>query len=135
MSLIIKRPVILKNIVTEEFKKRLMEDLSNTIKQIDIKIDQMNFQERRVIANDKQQGKEEIGVMRERLRQEKARQKRIRDDLQRKLNEIPSLEIGSEFISGTYDAPVKIEVGDNIMKKLSQAEIIIKNGIVVEIRD
>jgi len=133
MSLIIKRPVILKNIVTEKFKKQLIEDLSNTIKQIDIRIDQMNFQEKRIIANDKQQSRKDIARKCEELRKEKDRQKQIRDDLQRKLDEIPQLEIGSDFISGTYDAPVKIEVGDNIMEKLSYAEIIIEDGIVVKI--
>lgn len=135
MSLIVKRPVVLKNIVTEEFKKRLREDLSNAIKQINIRIDQMNFQEKRVITDDKQHSKKEIGVMQERLRQERVRQERVKNDLQRRLNEIPSLEIGSEFISGNYEAPVKIEIGDDIRQKLSQAEIIVKDGIVVETKE
>ena len=130
--MIIKRPVILKNIVTEKFKKQLTKNLSDAIKQIDIRIDQMNFQERRIGTTDKQP-RQEIATMREKLRQERVRQKRVRDDLQRRLDEIPHLEVGSEFISGTYDAPVKIEVGDNIMRKLSQAEIVIKDGIVVKI--
>ena|GEM_PF-1160821 len=133
MSLIIKRPVILKTIVTEEFKEQLTKNLSNTIKQIDIRIDQMNFREKKIIANDRQQIRQETALMREKLRQEKIRQEQIRDELQRKLDEIPSLEVGSEFISGTYDAPVKIEVGDNIMEKLSQAEIIIKDGVIINI--
>jgi len=131
MSLIVKRPVVLKNIVTEEFKKQLNSDLNNTIKQIDLRIDQINFQERRIIAN--KQNRKEITAVLEELRQEKARQEKIKNDLQKRLNEILQLEVDTEFISGTYDAPVKIEIGDNIRQKLSPAEIVVKDGIVVDI--
>lgn len=134
MSLIIKRPVVLKNIVTEKFKQQLMEDLSNAVKQIDIRINQMNFQERRISSTDKQQ-KKEIAMMREELRQERNRQEQIKNNLQRRLEQIPQLEVGSESVSGNYDAPVKIEVGDNIRTKLFPAEIIVKDGIVVDIKE
>jgi len=134
MSLIIKRPVILKNIVTEKFKQQLMEDLSNAVKQIDIRINQMNFQEKRISSTDKQQ-KKKIAMMREELRQERNRQEQIKNDLQKRLEQIPQLEVGSEFIGGNYDAPVKIEIGDNIRAKLFPAEIIVKDGIVVDIKE
>ncbi|HIE26991.1 TPA: hypothetical protein EYP66_06865, partial [Candidatus Poribacteria bacterium] len=32
-------------------------------------------------------------------------------------------------------SPVKIGVGDKIMAKLSQAEIIVKDGVVIQIRE
>lgn len=134
MSLIIKRPVILKNIVTEKFKQQLMEDLSNAVKQIDIRINQMNFQERRISSTDKQQ-KKNIAVMREQLHQERNRQEQIKNDLQKRLEQIPQLEVDSEFVGGNYNAPVKIEVGDNIRTKLFPAEIIVKDGIVVDIKE
>ena len=62
-------------------------------------------------------------------------EEQIKLSLQRKLEEVEKLEIGSEFITGTYDAPVKIEVGDDIRQKLSQAEIIVKDGIVISIKE
>ena len=71
--------------------------------------------------------------MRKELNIERDRQGQIRLDLKRKLDEIIQLDIGSVFTSGTYDAPVKIEVGDNIRSKLAQAEIIVKDGVVVQV--
>ncbi|HEX30745.1 YlqD family protein [Candidatus Poribacteria bacterium] len=135
MSLIVKRPVILKNIVTETFKKQLIEELSAAIKQIDMHLEQMEFQMRRTISELEKNDPRRARVAREEMMLERQRQEQIRHNLQKKLEEVSKLEIGSEFITGTYDAPVKIEVGDNIRQKLSQAEIIVKDGIVVGIRE
>jgi hypothetical protein len=51
------------------------------------------------------------------------------------LAEVEKLQIDQVFISGVYDSPVKIEVGDKIIAKLAQAEIIVKDGVVIEIRE
>jgi uncharacterized coiled-coil protein SlyX len=135
MSLIVKRPVILKNIVTEAFKKQLIEELSAAIKQIDMHLEQMEFQMRRTLSELEKSDPKRARAAREEMLMERQRQEQIKHNLQRKLDEVSNLEIGSEFITGTYDAPVKIEVGDNIRQKLSQAEIIVKDGIVVGIRE
>lgn len=131
MALFVKRPVILKNIVTKEFKDRLIEELGQALDQIDRWFEQEEFQSRRLISEAEKQGNSD--VVRKELNIERDRQGQIRLDLKRKLHEIIQLDIGSVFTSGTYDAPVKIEVGDNIRSKLAQAEIIVKDGIVVQV--
>ena len=131
MTLFVKRPVILKNIVTKEFKDRLIEELGQALDQIDRWFEQEEFQSRRLISEAEKQGNSD--VVRKELNIERDRQGQIRLDLKRKLDEIIQLDIGSVFTSGTYDAPVKIEVGDNIRSKLAQAEIIVKDGIVVQV--
>ena len=131
MALFVKRPVILKNIVTKEFKDRLIEELGQALDQIDRWFEQEEFQSRRLISEAEKQGNSD--VVRKELNIERDRQGQIRLDLKRKLDEIIQLDIGSVFTSGTYDAPVKIEVGDNIRSKLAQAEIIVKDGVVVQV--
>lgn len=131
MALFVKRPVILKNIVTKEFKDRLVDELGQALDQIDRWFEQEEFQSRRLISEAEKQGNSD--VVRKELNIERDRQGQIRLDLKRKLDEIIQLDIGSVFTSGTYDAPVKIEVGDNIRSKLAQAEIIVKDGIVVQV--
>ena len=130
MALFVKRPVILKNIVTKEFKDRLVDELGQALDQIDRWFEQEEFQSRRLISEAEKQGNSD--VVRKELNIERDRQGQIRLDLKRKLDEILQLDIGSVFTSGTYDAPVKIEVGDNIRSKLAQAEIIVKDGVVVQ---
>ena len=131
MTLFVKRPVILKNIVTKEFKDRLIDELDQALDQIDRWFEQEEFQSRRLISEAEKQGNSD--VVRKELNIERDRQGQIRLDLKRKLDEIIQLDIGSVFTSGTYDAPVKIEVGDNIRSKLAQAEIIVKDGVVVQV--
>ena len=131
MALFVKRPVILKNIVTKEFKDRLLDELGQALDQIDRWFEQEEFQSRRLISEAEKQGNSD--VVRKELNIERDRQGQIRLDLKRKLDEIIQLDIGSVFTSGTYDAPVKIEVGDNIRSKLAQAEIIVKDGVVVQV--
>ena len=131
MALFVKRPVILKNIVTKEFKDRLVDELGQALDQIDRWFEQEEFQSRRLISEAEKQGNSDI--VRKELNIERDRQGQIRLDLKRKLDEIIQLDIGSVFTSGTYDAPVKIEVGDNIRSKLAQAEIIVKDGVVVQV--
>ena len=131
MALFVKRPVILKNIVTKEFKDRLIDELDQALDQIDRWFEQEEFQSRRLISEAEKQGNSD--VVRKELNIERDRQGQIRLDLKRKLDEIIQLDIGSVFTSGTYDAPVKIEVGDNIRSKLAQAEIIVKDGVVVQV--
>ena len=131
MTLFVKRPVILKNIVTKKFKDRLIDELGQALDQIDRWFEQEEFQSRRLISEAEKQGNSD--VVRKELNIERDRQGQIRLDLKRKLDEIIQLDIGSVFTSGTYDAPVKIEVGDNIRSKLAQAEIIVKDGVVVQV--
>ena len=131
MSLFVKRPVILKNIVTSEFKTQLTTELKYAIGQINRWFEQEEFQSRRSITEAKRQGIAD--QVRKELNLERERQSQVRLNLQRKLDEVTQLEIDSIFASGTYDAPVKIEVGDDIRAKLSQAEIIVKDGIVVDV--
>jgi hypothetical protein len=73
--------------------------------------------------------------LRAQITEERDKQAQVRNNLKQKLEQVKQLEIDSLFVSGTYDAPVKIEVGDDIRTRLSQAEIIVKDGIVVQITE
>jgi predicted RNase H-like nuclease (RuvC/YqgF family) len=133
MSLIVKRPVILKNVVTSGFKSQVTEELENAMRQIDRWLEREEFQTRRLIVEAQRQNPRRADQLREELRQEREKQEQLRNNLNRQLEQVKQLEIDSLFVSGTYDAPVKIEVGDQIRQKLSQAEIIVKDGVVVQV--
>ena len=133
MSLFVKRPVILKNVVTSSFKSQLTKELEQAIGQIDRWLEQEEFQSRRLIAEAQKQDARRANQVREETDREREKQTQVRDNLEQRLKQVKQLQIDSLFVSGTYDAPVKVEVGDNIHAKLSQAEIIVKDGVVVQI--
>jgi hypothetical protein len=135
MTLYVKRPVLIKNVVTENFKKQMIEELSNAIKQIEIRLEQMEFRGRRMIADIGKKDQRKLSVLQEELKQEREKQRQLKEELEYKLAEIEKLQVGEVFVSGIYDSPVKIDVGDKIMEKLSQAEIIVEDGIVIQITE
>ena len=133
MAVIVKRPVILKNIVTPGFKEQLTKELEHTIRQIETWLQQEEFQSRRLIVEAQKRDPRRVNQLREEVHQEREKQEQVKNNLSEKLAQVKELEVDTLFISGTYDAPVKIEVGDDIRGKLSQAEIIVKDGIVVKV--
>ena len=135
MTLYVKRPVLIKNVVTENFKKQMLEELSNAIKQIEIRLEQMEFRGRRMIADIGKKDQRKLSGLQEELKQEREKQRQLKEELEYKLVEIEKLQVGEVFVSGIYDSPVKIDVGDKIMEKLSQAEIIVEDGIVIHIAE
>ena len=60
MTLFVKRPVILKNIVTKEFKDRLIDELGQALDQIDRWFEQEEFQSRRLISEAEKQGNSDV---------------------------------------------------------------------------
>jgi hypothetical protein len=133
MAVIVKRPVILKNIVTSDFKTQLTEELQGAIRQVERWLEQEEFQSRRLIAEAQKLNPRRVEQIREETAQERENQVQALINLRHQLELIKLLENDELFVSGTYDAPVKIEVGDNIRTKLSQVEIIVKDGVVIQI--
>jgi uncharacterized protein with GYD domain len=133
MAVIVKRPVILKNIVTPAFKEQLTKELEYAIRQVETWLQQEEFQSRRLIAEAQKRDPRHVNQFREEIKQEREKQEQVKSNFEQKLEQVKQLENNDIFVSGTYDAPVKIEVGDDIRAKLSQAEIIVKDGVVVRI--
>ncbi len=56
-------------------------------------------------------------------------------ELQSRLREAQELQLNTEFTQGTIDGLVEVGVGDNLFDKISRTELIVKDGIVLEIRE
>jgi hypothetical protein len=66
--------------------------------------------------------------------EEKSRQAAAKADLLMKIEEAKKLQIGSEFVQGPLEGPVVVSIGDNLYKKVGGAEIVVKDGVIQEIR-
>jgi YlqD protein len=73
--------------------------------------------------------------LRAQLELERQRQEATKAELQARLREAQDLELNSEFTQGTIEGMVEVAVGDNLFDKISRTEIIVKDGIVLEIRE
>jgi hypothetical protein len=133
MGITISRPVVIKAIVTEGFKRTYMQDLEEALRRVEALEQQLDSQIRR--AELERSITPQVRALRQQLEIERARQEAARAELQVRLREAQQLELNTEFAQGTVESLVEVNVGDNLFTKLGRAEIVVKDGIVVEIRD
>lgn len=131
----LKRTVTIKAIVTEDFKKYLKHELTNSIKGMDHKLQQMEIQGKQLIDSlTKQSANEQVNSIKQQMELERQQHKQAKSDLTRRITESENLELNSEFVQGSVDSFVDVNKGDNLYEKLGAMEIIIKDGIVQELR-
>jgi len=127
------RKVLVKAIVTEEFKKKLLDELSNSTQQAETRLQQLEFEKKRISLRSGQSPKDQMAARQ--LEVERERLKGMHQQFTRKREEIVNLELDSEYLQGTIDSPIFISEGDSFYDLLTKTEIVIKDGNVVEIRN
>lgn len=134
-NLELKRVVMVKAIVTEAFKDNLTKELERAIKNIDQQMAAMDTKAKQYMDTLKVKGlMQKANAFKAQMDEEKARQAAARSDLTMKIEEAKSLQLNTEFVQGPLEGPVKVALGDNLYKKVGGAEIIVKDGIIQEIR-
>ena len=132
----LKRVVMVKAVVTEAFKDNLIKELERAIKNLDTQAQQMDFQAKTYMEDLKKKGMvSQMTAFKHQLDEEKGRQAAARADLQAKIEEAKKLVLNTEFIQGPLEGPVNVKAGDNLYKKIGAAEILVKDGVIQEIRN
>jgi hypothetical protein len=132
----LKRVVMVKAIVTEAFKDNLIKELERAVKNLDMQAQQMDFQAKTYMEDLKKKGMiSQMTAFKHQVDEEKGRQAAAKADLQSKIEEAKKLVLNTEFIQGPLEGPVTVKSGDNLYKKIGAAEILVKDGIVQEIRN
>jgi len=131
----LKRTVTIKAIVTEDFKKYLIHEIDNSVKELTNKFKIVEEQGKKLVESLTTAGHaEQIAAVNQQIELERQQQAQAASDLEKRKSEVSSLKLDSEFIQGTIDGFVGVKVGDNLYQKLGGLEIIIKDGIVQEIK-
>jgi len=125
-SITVQRPVVIKAIVTEAFKRLYIADIEDAIKRVDAIMQQIDVQARRFELE--RQVTPQTRAVRQQLDLERSRQEATRMEAQ-------DLELNSEYTQGTIEGTVSVSVGDNLFDKISRTEILVKDGIILEIRE
>jgi hypothetical protein len=131
----LKRVVMVKAIVTEAFKQNLVKELERAVSNLDNQTSQMEGRSKSYLESLKKKGlMQKAAAFKHQMEDEKARQAAAKSDLMMKIEEAKKLQMGTEFVQGPLEGPVNVRVGDNLYKKVGGAEIIVKDGIIQEIR-
>lgn len=130
----VKRPVIIKLVVTKALRLELEREYEGYIKKYEIEIEQLVFQSKKLLQEALKRGPEAQKLVQERLiNEEKARREKIKQ-YKEMLSQLMHLPDGSEIEHSRLETEVEVNVGDNWDKLIGKNEIIVKDGMVVEIR-
>jgi uncharacterized protein YydD (DUF2326 family) len=131
----LKRVVMVKAIVTESFKQNLVKELERAVSNLENQAAQMTNRSKSYLEGLKKKGlMQKAAAFKHQMEEERARQAAAKSDLTMKIEDAKNLQPGSEFVQGPLEGPVDVAVGDNLYKKVGGAEIIVKDGIIQEIR-
>jgi hypothetical protein len=133
--MILRRQIVLKAIVTERLKESLAREVTDAIAEVEQQAQQLDVQSRRVMLELQRTDLQRAMAFRQSLEAEKRKQEDVKEELQDRLREYQSLELGTEFVRGLVEGTVEIQKGDNLADKMGRAEIITKDDVVVEIRE
>ncbi len=141
-SIQLTRQVAIRTIVTENFKTQVSAEIARNLQQIETEMQQMEFRVKRAIADlEKKAGaaataddRSQIGNLRAQLETEKIRLNQLKEDMQGQSKALVELPIGSVVTQFTLESPIEVKVGENVFQKLEGGEILVKDGIVQEIK-
>jgi len=133
--MILNRQIVLKAIVTPRLKESLIAEVHEAIERVNETQDQLEVQSRRVMLELQRTDLNRAMAFRQQLDAEKRKHSELREELDERLKEYQALEMGAEFVRGVLEGQVEVQQGDNLMVKLSKAEILTEDDIIREIRD
>jgi YlqD protein len=132
--LTIRQPVAVKFILTETTKQQILAEQRRQVDRLTAEIEQIEQQGAAMLEQAMAQGGAQAQELRQRLEQEKNNRIQQREQVIQQIQQIQQMELGTEVPNMNVETTVDVHVGDDWSKILRGAEIIIKDGIVHEIR-
>ena len=132
-KMFVRVPVAVKAKVTEDLKLKIIGDLQNTIKQMELDLEQFEFQAKKALH----QAASDLSVLpalREQIEVERHKRVSAKAEAEAKLKRAEDLAIGAEIGHGTLERTVEITIGTNI-DALMGAEIVTEDGKVIAFRE
>ncbi|WP_267382979.1 YlqD family protein [Cyanobacterium sp. uoEpiScrs1] len=140
-SLLLKRPITLKIIVTTTWKQEAQQQLQSQITQLDDQMQQIEIQGQRAVTEIQKQSisppgpaiTEQIDNIRLQVNEKKSEMLESKNQFLQQMQQIQLLELDQEVVQGQMESFFRLEKGDNLLKKLN-VEIVVRDGVVQEIR-
>ncbi len=136
------RQIAVRAIVTENFKGQVGGEIARNLQQIDAELQQLEFKGKRAIADIEKRSagavtadaRVQIETIRQQIEAEKMRLLQYKEEMQGQSQALTELPVGSVVTQFTVENPVEVRVGENIFQRLEGGEILVKDGIIQEIR-
>ena len=140
-SLLLKRPVTVKAIVTAKWKEEVQQQLQNQIAQLDQQMQQIQMQGQRTIEEIQKKAQpsgntqiaKQVENIQSQVNQKKSEMLDKKNQFLQQLQQIQLLELDKEVVQAQMESFFRLEKGDNLVKKLN-VEVVLRDGVVEEIR-
>ncbi|MFM1650742.1 YlqD family protein [Brevibacillus sp. B_LB10_24] len=131
--LTITTPVQVKVILTEASRALLLAEYRRQVKQLQQELEQWQFQGKKLLSEAKKQS-DGAQLVRERVAREERVRKEKLELLQFQIKQVENLPEGSEIYHTTVESSIEIKVGERWDEIMEGTEIILKDGVIHEIR-
>ncbi|MEM6447965.1 MAG: YlqD family protein [Cyanobacteria bacterium J06642_2] len=140
-SLLLKRNVTIRVVVTERWKTEMQENLQKQTQNIDAQMQQLEFQGKRAIAEIEKrtiqpagpEASQQIQSVTAQVNAQKGKLLEQKNQALQQLNQLSNVEMGQEVIQGNVESFFTIAQGDNLIEKM-QVELLLEDGVVKDIR-
>jgi len=134
-SVTIKRAVAVQVIVTERYKQEVTEELGRAMQEAEQEISRVEMQARRLLSGVQTLDLQQTMGIRRQLEAEKQRLEGFRQELTEQIEEVQKWELDTEKSRGSLESTTEINEGDDLWKRLRDTQIVVKDGVVVGIRE
>lgn len=139
--LTLKRAINVKVVVTPRWKEEVQQQLQGQINQLDGQLQQLETQGQRMIAEVQKQSpqssdpgvSQQVGNIQVQMNQRKSEILEKKNQILQQLQQVQLLEMDQEVSQGQIEGFVRVETGDNLIRKM-QVEVLLRDGIIEEIR-
>ncbi len=140
-SLLLKRPVTVKAIVTAQWKEEVTQQLQKQVVQLDQQMQQLEMQGKRTIEEISMQTqdpaslqiKKQVENIHGQVNQKKAEMLEKKNNFLQQLQQIQLLDLDQEVVQAQMESFFRLEKGDNLVRKLN-VEVVLRDGVVEDIR-
>ncbi len=135
-ALHLKQNVTVKVIVTEQFRKDYRTELEKQLGVAEGKAKELKSSlAKLVIESTGMKDAAYVESLKARIEEERLLQDAMAQEIKSRISEIAKLKDGDVYPYTVLEGFVDVKEGDNLFKKTTAAEIIIKDGIVVSIKE
>lgn len=133
MMNIIKK-VNVKAKMTDKLKKAMIADLQEVIDNLDGDLKRLDEKMTMLVGQLSKNNPGQAVVVRQQISLEKEKLMQNQENLKKRIAEIMNTPIGELVNQGTLDSVSEIKVGDNLTDVMAKSEIIVEDGVILEIR-
>jgi len=121
-------------IVTEVLRQELADELQDAIDGVDGELNELETTSTRMVTNLFRTNPQQAMAVRQQLEVEKRRRERLKEQLLAHKKQADELELGTEYLRGTIQTLGEVKPGDRLSALTCGVELLMKDGIVQEIR-